>query len=278
MTEVHIDASSPENQSQDVGLQRGLLDQFILFGDSITQQASSQELGFAFQPALQNAFIRRLDVINRGFSGYNTSQCLAVLPSFMPNPSQAHVRFLMVFLGANDSVFPNTSGQDVPLDRYRANLRNIIQHHKLQAHATNNHGKPATKIILVTPPPIDEYQLQGFPLLDIRTAERTKSYADACVEVGEELGVAVIHLWEIMMKKAGWEGKEGEVLVGSKKREKSQALEEMLVDGLHFKPPAYKVLFEATMELIRDKWPSEDPLVENYSYVVPVWQDAPWAE
>lgn len=140
----------------------------------------------------------------------------------------------MVFLGANDSVFPNTSGQDVPLHRYGANLKNIIQHHKIQAHATNRHGKPATKIILVTPPPIDEYQLQGFPLLDIRTAERTKSYADACVEVGEELGVAVIHLWEIMMKKAGWEGKEGEVLVGSKKREKSQALEEMLVDGEFF--------------------------------------------
>lgn len=54
MTEVHIDASSREDQSQDMGVQKGLLDQFILFGDSITQQASSQELGFAFQPALQN--------------------------------------------------------------------------------------------------------------------------------------------------------------------------------------------------------------------------------
>lgn len=140
----------------------------------------------------------------------------------------------MVFLGANDSVFPNTSGQDVPLHRYCANLKSIIQHHKIQALSTNKHGKPATKIILVTPPPVDEYQLRGFPLLDVRSAERTKSYADACAEVGKELGVAVLHLWEIMMKKAGWEGKEGEILVGSKKREKSQALEEMLVDGESF--------------------------------------------
>ena len=54
MTEVHIDISSPDDQSEDMGAQKGLLDQFILFGDSITQQASSQELGFAFQPALQN--------------------------------------------------------------------------------------------------------------------------------------------------------------------------------------------------------------------------------
>ena len=29
-------------------------DQFFLFGDSITQMSSSQELGFGFQPALQD--------------------------------------------------------------------------------------------------------------------------------------------------------------------------------------------------------------------------------
>ena len=81
--------------------------------------------------------------------------------------------------------------------------------------------KPPTKIILVTPPPVDEYQLHGFPNLDCRAAERTKSYADACPEVGNELGVAVLHLWDIMMRKAGGEGKEGEELVGSRKRERS---------------------------------------------------------
>lgn len=82
---------------------QGPYDQFLLFGDSITQQSCSQADGFAFSPALQDgmtrpfrfphkippirvlhlclclpthsdhqsprlAFIRRLDVINRGFS------------------------------------------------------------------------------------------------------------------------------------------------------------------------------------------------------------------
>lgn len=42
--------------------QNVLLDQFILFGDSITQQASSQESGFAFQPALQNGKLLRVKV------------------------------------------------------------------------------------------------------------------------------------------------------------------------------------------------------------------------
>lgn len=137
----------------------------------------------------------------------------------------------MIFLGANDAVLPN-SGQNVPLNRYCANLENIIQHPAVRAHATSmNRNKPAIKIILVTPPPIDEHQLGDNPLLNVRTAERTKSYADSCRRVGEGMDVAVVDLWSIMMKKAGWKGNAGEVLVGSRKRERSEVLGEMLLDG-----------------------------------------------
>ena len=139
----------------------------------------------------------------------------------------------MIFLGANDAVLPNTSGQGVPLNRYCANLKNIIQHPKVRAHATRiDHDKPAIKIILVTPPPVDEYQLEESPMLNVRTAERTKSYADSCRRVGEEMDLAVLDFWSIVMKKAGWMGKDGEVLVGSKKRERSEVLGEMLHDGM----------------------------------------------
>ena len=55
MTEVHVDSTAGEGHVVEaMEAQTGLLDQFVLFGDSITQQACSQELGFAFQPALQN--------------------------------------------------------------------------------------------------------------------------------------------------------------------------------------------------------------------------------
>ena len=79
MTEVHIDRSSPEGQIEDMGAQKGLLDQFILFGDSITQQASSQELGFAFQPALQNG---KLLPEKESFSCF--SSCFLFLPLVIP--------------------------------------------------------------------------------------------------------------------------------------------------------------------------------------------------
>ena len=57
MTEVR--PTSVEESPVILRDQNGLLDQFILLGDSITQHSSNQELGFAFQPALQNGKLAR---------------------------------------------------------------------------------------------------------------------------------------------------------------------------------------------------------------------------
>jgi hypothetical protein len=39
------------------------MDQFVLFGDSITQHSFSQETGFAFGAELSDQYARKLDVI-----------------------------------------------------------------------------------------------------------------------------------------------------------------------------------------------------------------------
>lgn len=83
---------------------------------------------------------------------------------------------------------------------------------------------------------MDEYRLEepdpdnGVPERQ-RTAEHTKRYAEACREVGAEIGVVVIDLWSIFMLEAGW--KEGEPLPGSKKAERNKVLGELLRDGIH---------------------------------------------
>lgn len=46
-------------------------DSLICFGDSLTQQGS--QIG-GFVASLQNVYLRRLDVINRGFGGYTSRQ------------------------------------------------------------------------------------------------------------------------------------------------------------------------------------------------------------
>ena len=93
----------------------------------------------------------------------------------------------------------------------------------------------------------------------------------ACEEAGKEVGVAILDLWSAMMAKTGW--KEGDKLVGSKEVPRNDILESMLADGLHFLPPAYKLLFEELMKLILKEWPDQDPAA--MPFVFPSWQDAP---
>lgn len=82
---------------------------------------------------------------------------------------------------------------------------------------------------------MDEYRLEETNIYKgvaerQRTAEHTKQYADACREVGAEVGVVVLDLWSVFMAEAGW--KEGEPLPGSKKADRSRVLGELLSDGM----------------------------------------------
>lgn len=117
---------------------------------------------------------------------------------------------------------------------------------------------------------MDEYQLEVTDPEKNRTAEHTKIYADLTLKVAREMDVACVDLWGLFMRLAGWKAHEGEVLVGDRRRERSEVLEVLLRDGLHFNPAAYKLLFEATMNLIREKWPDEDP--ELVPFVHPWWR------
>ncbi|KAE8151136.1 SGNH hydrolase-type esterase domain-containing protein [Aspergillus avenaceus] len=243
-------------------------DQFILFGDSITQQSSNPETGFGIHGALQNDYIRHLDVINRGFSGYNTAHALKVFPKFFPTPERATVRIMVIFFGANDACVPS-SAQHVPLDVYKENLKTIIQH-------------PATvaqnpRIVLLTPTPVDQYQLQGFDESKgsphpSRTASHTKLYAEAVREVGSSLGVPVADVWSAFMSAVGW--KEGETLPGSRDLPEIKTFRDSLpMVCLHLTADGYQVVYDTITEAIRVNWPDQQPA--QLRMIHPGWLDAP---
>ncbi|KAJ4986428.1 GDSL-like Lipase/Acylhydrolase [Stagonosporopsis vannaccii] len=252
-------------------------EQFFLFGDSITQDSFNQERGFGFSAALQADYIRRLDVVNRGFSGYNTRQALSVLPSLIPSPEQAKIRFLTVFFGANDASLPDAPNkQHIPLDEYKANLEKIITHPQIVAH------KP--RIILIAPPPINEHlwwprdQEKGYGAVT-RTAAATKQYADAVVELGTKLNLPVVNLWKAFMSKTDFQidaWKVGDLLPGSLETTQNDALVELMYDGLHFHPAGYKILYQELTKLIAEVWP--DQAAEKLPTPFPGWNDeAAWA-
>jgi lysophospholipase L1-like esterase len=213
------------------------------------------------------AYIRRLDVVNRGFrfvplsvvvdgrlticSGYNTRHALAVLPHIIPSPDVARIRMLVrpcpmiailksrllthqvVFFGANDASLPDSpSKQHIPLPEFKDNLEKIITHPLVVAHSP--------RIILVAPPPVNEHpmwvyeQSQGLTSL-ARTAATTKSYADAAVQVGKKLGVPVVDLWKAFMAKARFDHeawKTGDPIPGSLDMPPNDELVKLMHDGV----------------------------------------------
>lgn len=177
--------------------------------------------------------------------------------------------------------------QQVPLEQYKENLKFLIQHPSVKEHGT--------KIIVLTPPPINEYQLKFFDAekgfdTPSRTAANTKRYADACRDIAQSLGVPVADIWMAIMKSTGWEV--GQPLTGSKDVPANEQLASMLTDGtlswsdcrvwtlgvnmslgLHFTGNGYKLMYDEVMKTIRATWPEEAP--ENLREVFPPWDIAP---
>lgn len=191
----------------------------------------------------------------------------------------------MIFFGANDACLPGQS-QHVPLDQYCETLKRLCLHPTVTAHGP--------QILLVTPPPVNEYQLTIRDALKgctvpQRTAANTKSYAAACRKVGKELNVPVVDLWHAYMSKAGW--KEGEPLTGSRDVDRNEILESLLQDGmcssryksasadldnvqgLHFNPEGYRLMYDEVMKIIREEIPDQSP--EKLPTIYPPWEQAP---
>ena len=132
----------------------------VLFGDSITQEGFGVDGNVGWASLLASAYSRRADVLNRGFSGYNTKLAVDLLPRVFTGPiatapvfsdslsnSSSRALFCTVFFGANDAALLGGK-QHVPLESFRQNLVRIVEHIRLTFGAK-------TPIILLTPPPFD---------------------------------------------------------------------------------------------------------------------------
>ncbi|KAI0668544.1 SGNH hydrolase [Trametes maxima] len=218
-------------------------DAIMLLGDSLTQGGYDMN-GFAAK--LAYVYNRKMDVINRGFSGYNTDWALPVFEQvFATKEEQAHVpkvRLLVIWFGANDAA-PPPKPQHVPLDRFRANLRKLVW--TVRAPESARHS-PDTRVVLMTPPPVSTPQrarAQGAksPPRELdREFETTRRYAEAVAEVGREVGVPVVDLWGALYEAAGRE---------------EVGLEGFLTDGLHVNERGYAIVFDELVRTIKENYP-----------------------
>ncbi|OQR95528.1 hypothetical protein ACHHYP_00082 [Achlya hypogyna] len=200
-----------------------------MLGDSLTEYASNVQLQ-GFQATLSRAYIRKADVINRGKAGWTTRDWLPVLPDLIDEWRAKPPSLITICLGANDAALEYL-WLYVPLPEYATKLRQIVELFRA--------AFPAAKFILMTPGATDDTTV----IRDIRSNERTGTYAAMCKTVGADLGLPVIDLWTPMQ--------------GVQK--------EMLVDGLHFSAAGNAFVHGKLLETIRAVYPALAPEVLPYT-------------
>ncbi|XVF25687.1 hypothetical protein REPUB_Repub13aG0235200 [Reevesia pubescens] len=204
-----------------------------LFGDSITEE-SFDDGGWG--ASLANHFSRTVDVVLRGYSGYNTRWALKVFDRVFPGVETGGSEGTLavtVFFGANDACLTDryAAFQHVPLNEYKKNLHSIVSSFKKRW--------PKTLILLITPPPVDEDERRRHPYaenpsgLPERTNEAAGAFAKACVETAGECGIPVVDLWTRMQQYPDWR-------------------KAYLRDGLHLTQDGNKVVFEEVVKKMNE--------------------------
>ncbi|KAF9650917.1 GDSL Lipase/Acylhydrolase [Thelephora ganbajun] len=235
-----------------------VLDTVMLFGDSITQ--GSWDLN-GIGARLSFVYARKLDVLNRGLSGYNTEwaipvfeQLLQVFAKKEEQPYVPAVRLLTIWFGANDSVLPSER-QHVPLAQFIANLKHLIT---MVKSPSSEYYSPKTRILLISPPPVNTYQ-RSAELVSRdppRNCDRefgfTKLYAEAVVKTAQEEGAAVVDVWTVLWEAAGKD---------------ERALSAYLLDGLHLNAKGYELAYNAINESIEQSYPEIHH--QNLQYAIP---------
>lgn len=202
--------------------------QILLVGDSLTQRGYDSKKGWVSK--LASSYVRRADVINRGYSGYNTRWVLDLMKRkpklFVKKPT-----LVVVFLGANDAAVNHKREYAVPLEEYVKNMLEIL-----------NLYKNVPRIVITPPPIIEKDRVQhamettAFDTPD-RLYQHTEKYAVAAEKVAREMGVGVADAFDTFEKLGGGD------------------LSAYFSDGLHFSEKGEEVVYALIVETIKHTYP-----------------------
>ncbi|OMJ14805.1 Isoamyl acetate-hydrolyzing esterase 1-like protein, partial [Smittium culicis] len=171
-------------------------DKFIAFGGSSTQWAwNTENSGWVAQ--LANAYSGKIDILNRGFAGYNTRWSKPIFSALFSQASsnvshnpvgeygnisttgldkvnpkaiktRSKIRLVIIFLGVNDAADNLSTKQTshVPLAEFSRNLNEMItlisEINNRNRDLSPSHNADQIKVLLITPPPVNEQQWLRF--------------------------------------------------------------------------------------------------------------------
>lgn len=212
-----------------------------MFGDSITQMSFNQDLGFGMGAALQAHYVRKLDIIDRGFGGYNSEHARVILPQILEAETQtkgkADIKLMTIFFGTNDAV---DGFQHVTLEKYLSNMEIVIK----------DALKEQINLIVIGPGLHDTDLLLQQPDRNekIVSNARYKKYSDGLKELCETFKVPFLDTWHLFQVESGYT--EQEIL-----DEKFDTLSKFLTDGIHYTADAYKLVFKEILKIIDQNYP-----------------------
>lgn len=223
---------------------------FLLFGDSITEFAfnSRAQEGesdqFALGAALCNDYTRKLDIVQRGFSGYNSRWGLKILPRVLEN--EQNIVLSTIFFGSNDACLGGH--QRVPMEEYASNTRKMI------SMLREKNIKP----ILVGPGLIDQERFEA-PRKEevergyIRTNESFEAYSNKLQQIATEDKIPFVDLNTAFRREGG------------------ENWRDLFRDGLHFSGKGYEIFYNELLKSIRIHYPELAP--ECIPTRLPGWRD-----
>ncbi|SCU91185.1 LAME_0E11562g1_1 [Lachancea meyersii CBS 8951] len=225
---------------------------FLLFGDSITEFAFNtrpdEEAGdqFALGAALCRDYTRRLDIIQRGFSGYTSRWALHLLPKILENERSSEIVMSTIFFGTNDSA--SAGKQRVDLPEFTENITKMV--HMLKERMI--------KPILIGPALHDRERWTALKPDQVdqgilRSNENNKKYSEALQRIAIEEEIPFVNLYEAFKTQGG------------------DRWQELLCDGVHYSGKGYKVFYHELLKAIRSAFPELAP--ENIAYKLPGWRD-----
>jgi lysophospholipase L1-like esterase len=234
---------------------------FLMFGDSITEYAFNQFPGESKEPqfclgaGLQQAYARKLQILQRGFSGYTSRDAVPLAKSILKTEHDdvsetKKIKIAYVFFGTNDARKKGKSTdnrESIPLDKYIHNMKLTVAEFKkrnipLIVIAPGLHGQALW----------DKVDPQDLLTGDYRDNETNKMYHDALVEAITD--VPVIPLYDIMDQ---WM---------KSNAQDQEDFGQLLYDGIHLNGTGSRVLYDAIMDTIDKNYKHLSPFYLSYRF------------
>ncbi|CAG7880746.1 unnamed protein product [Brassica rapa] len=200
--------------------------QIVLFGSSIVQYSF---INGGWGATLADVYSRTADIILRGYGGWNSRYALKVLNQVFPKDAVVQPSLVIVYFGGNDSKAPHPSGHGphVPLSEFVENMR------KIGEHLLSLSDK--TRVIFLSPPPINETQIQLVfgNAIKGRSNEVCRPYAEALLNLCNEINVKCVDLWKAIQQQDDW-------------------LNTCFTDGIHFTAKASEVVVKEVLKVVKE--------------------------